>query len=174
MKKTLGYLITVLLCISFVQAQSNEIQTNGKVCGNPSAPCSHNKINFSAEDLSFKLPRTLKWQTDYSSANFYAIILKSRKAISAENVDDKCGGYFSESERGSTQKQFPNNKVFASRFGCEVFGIGYTNVNHDYNILAVYSGETEADAKNFLKTVKAKGYSDANIRKMQVVLSYGD
>jgi hypothetical protein len=176
MREILVCLITVLFCISFALAQSNEIQTNGKVCGNPVVPCSHSKIKFSAEDLSFKLPRTLKWQKNYYSAYFYSIILMSRRAVEDPDGhvgDAECSGYFSESEQSKVQKQFPNNKVFASRFGCGEPGIGYTNVNHDYNILAVYAGETEREAGNFLKTVKAKGYRDANVRKMQVVLGYG-
>ncbi len=41
-------------------------------------------------------------------------------------------------------------------------------------VLAVYAGETQTGANAFLKMVKAKGFSDANIRKMQVVLGFGD
>lgn len=73
-----------------------------------------------------------------------------------------------------SQEVQTNNKIFASRFGCEVLGVGYTNANYDYNFLAIYAGETETEAKSFLKTIKAKDYSDANVRKMQVVLNYGD
>lgn len=165
-------LILFLTVSHFVFSQ--EIQTNGKVCGNPSASCSHSKWKFESNDLSFKLLPNLKWQTNYYSTHFYAVILQSRKAVHASHVDSECGGYFSESERRAAQNLFPNNKVFASRFGCGEPGIGYTNVNYNYNFLAVYAGETEAQAKNFLETVKAKGVSDANIRKMQVVLGYGD
>jgi hypothetical protein len=172
------FICTLILSLTISTfAYSQEVQTNGKVCGSPSAPCSHNKWKFSAEDLSFKLPKTLKWQTNYHSANFYAIILKSQRAV--EDPDGpagaaECSGYFSESERSKIQKSFPANKVFASRFGCGDPATGYTNVNFDYNILAVYAGGTEREAKNFLKIVKAKGYSDANIRRMQVVVGYGD
>ncbi len=178
MKITL-FIICVLIILPVANqfAYSQEVQTNGKVCGNPSAPCSHSKWKFSTEDLSFKLPKTLKWQTNYYSAHFYAIILKSRRAV--EDPDGpagaaECSGYFSENERSKVQKSFSTNKVFASRFGCGDPATGYTNVNYDYNILAVYAGETETEAKSFLKTVKAKGYSDANIKKMQVVVGYGD
>jgi hypothetical protein len=174
MKNHLFICALLLLGAHSQVSYSFQVQTNGGVCGNPSAPCSHTKWKFSANDLSFKLPRTLKWQTNYQSAPFYAVILKSRRAIPARNVDDRCGGYFSENERSMAQRQFPNNKVFTSRFGCEVLGVGYTNVNHNYNLLAVYAGDTERDASTFLRTVKAKGYYDANIRRMQVVLSYGD
>lgn len=177
MTRILLCLITVLICVTFPQAQSNGVQTTGKVCGNPSAPCSHSKWKFQANDISFKLPRTLKWLTNYYSANFYTVILKSKRAVADPDGpagEAECSGYYSESERIKVQKQFPSNKVFASRSGCTDPGIDYTNSNYDYNFLAVYAGETETEAKNFLKTVKAKGYSDANIRKIQVVLGYGD
>lgn len=177
MKKALLCVAVVLFCVASVKTQSSEIQTKGKVCGNPSAPCSHSKWTFEANDLSFKLPRTLQWHKNYYSANFYAIILKSMRAVEdpdGPGGDAECSGYFSESERTAAQQQFSGNKVFASRFGCSITGVAYTNVKSDYNILAVYAGETERDAQNFLKTVKAAGYSDANIRKMQVVLGYGD
>lgn len=177
MKKALLCTAVVLFCVTLVQTQSNEIQTKGKVCGNPSAPCSHSKWTFEANDLSFKLPVTLTWHKNYYSADFYAIILRSQRAVQDPDGPAgaaECSGYFPESERIEAQKQFPGNKVFASRFGCDITGIAYTNVNPDYNILAVYAGESEGEAKSFLKTVKSKGYPDANIRKMQVVLGYGD
>jgi hypothetical protein len=116
-------------------------------------------------------------QKNYYSANFYAIILRSQPAVvdpdgPARAAD--CSGYFSEKERVKAQNQFPGNKVFASRNGCGLGGIAYTNVKDGQNFLAVYAGTTEKQAKKFLRTVKAKGYSDAYSRKMQVVLGYGD
>lgn len=177
MIKVLLCTVVVLFCVTLVQTQSNEIQTKGKVCGNPSTPCSHSKWTFEANDISFKLPQTLQWQKNYYSASFYAIILKSQRAVEDPDGpagDGECSGYFPESERIAAQQQFPNKKVFASRFGCGITGIAYTNVKEGYNFLAVYAGETEIEAKNFLKTVKAAGYSDTNIRKMKVVLGYGD
>ncbi len=177
MRKILLCLVSVLICVTFPQAQSNGVQTNGKVCGNPSAPCLPSERKFQANDISFKLPRTLKWQTYYYSANFYAVILKSKRAVADPDGQEgatECSGYYSESERIKVQKQFPSNKVFTSRSGCVGSGIDYTNYNYDYNFLAVYAGATKNEAKQILKTVKAKGYSDANIRKTQVVFDYGD
>jgi hypothetical protein len=177
MKKALICSVAILFCVMQVLAQSSEIQTKGKVCGNPSAPCSNSTWKFESHDLTFKLPRALKWHRNYYSPNFYAIILGSMQAVEDPDGpagDAECSGYFPESVRIEAQKQFPGNKVFISRFGCDIAGIAYTNVNYDYNILAAYAGETETQAINFLKTVKGKGYPDANVRKMQVVLGYGD
>lgn len=46
-------LIIVLTCHKVSKAQSNEIQTRGKVCPDPSSPCGK---AFGEADLSFKLP----------------------------------------------------------------------------------------------------------------------
>lgn len=166
---TFHILVFVLLCYG----QSNEIQTNGKVCGKIPNSCKDADSN----DLVFKLPAKLTWQKNYYSAFFYAVILKSRPAVNDENVDDdKCRqGYYSEVERLRIQTLFPNNKVFASRNGCYMPQIWYTNANAKYEFVAVYAGETELAAKAFLKTVKSNPeFTDANIRKMKVVLGYGD
>lgn len=89
MKTFLSLIFAMILFFAISQfTYLHEVQTNGKICGNPSATCLYSKRKFSAEDLSFNLPQTTKWQTIYYSANFYAINLKSRKAIPAENIDD--------------------------------------------------------------------------------------
>ncbi len=90
--------------------------------------------------------------------------------------EEKCSqGYYSEDERSRVQDLFPTHKVFASRIGCYMATVWYTNVKNDYEFLAVYAGNTEAEAKIFLKQLKAKKeFPGANIRKMQVVYGYGD
>lgn len=165
----------ISICSVIVGAQSNEIQTNGKVCSDPSSACGK---SFSDEALSFRLPAKLTWQRNYYSASFYAIILKSRAAVvdTSPMEDERCSqGYYSEQERKRIQKLFPSNKVFATRNGCYMPTIWYTNANNNYEFIAVYAGETEAQAKTFLKQVKAKKeFSGANIRKMKVVYGNGD
>lgn len=73
---------------------------------------------------------------------------------------------------------FPTHKVFASRNGCAGYYFGYTNAyegNELKEYIAVYAGNTEAEAKRFLKQVKAiKEFSGSNYRKMQAVFGYGD
>ncbi len=147
------------------------------VCSTPDTPCSTpiGDDFFAPYDLSFNLPNPLKWQTAHNSNHFYAIILKSSKAIYPSNRDDdtKCGGYFSEKERLSVQAMFPYRKVFASRHNCGI--VQYNNVNNQYNFLAVYAGKTSGEANKILKRVKATGhFTDVNIRKMQVVVYYGE
>ena len=186
--------------ISRAQSDEIEIQTKGKICPNPSAPCvkiinkgvktypdgvnaviSKGDNIFEAADLSFKLPAKLTWGRNYYSANFYAIVLKSRPAVIDKNraAESVCSqGYYSEEERKEVQEMFPTNKVFASRNGCAGYYFGYTNAYEGDEIkeyIAVYAGNTEAEAKKFLKRVIAKKeFAGANYRKMQVVLGYGD
>jgi hypothetical protein len=184
----LVFMLTVIFSFpEFSQAQSNEseIQTKGKVCPNPALPCvkkapSVAKV-FEDADLSFRLPAKLTWQRNYHSANFYAIILKSRPAVMDKNraAPSVCSqGYYSEEERKEIQKMFPTHKVFASRNGCAGYELGYTNAyegNENKEFVAVYAGNTEAEAKRFFKKVKAKKeFAGASYRKMQVVLGYGD
>ncbi len=154
----------------------NEIQTHGKVCGNPVRPCPAGRI-FSDADLSFVLPSKLVWQRNYYSATFYAVILKSKTAVEDEGPDtDNCKrGFFSESERRGVQSLFPTRKVFASEYGCYLPKIVYTNTKAEYNFLAVYAGVTASGANAVLTQVKASGqFPRANIRKMRVVFSNGD
>jgi hypothetical protein len=162
--------------VSPVAQGPNEIQTHLKVCPNPSRPCLREHI-FSDNDLTFGLPANLVWQRNYYSESFYAIILKSRPAVIDEdpNSDNCKRGFFPESERRGVQALFPARKVFSSEFGCHMALIAYTNVNFKYNFIAVYAGETQTEAASVLTQVKATGqFQEANIRKMQVVLGYGD
>jgi hypothetical protein len=65
--------------------------------------------------------------------------------------------------------------VFLHRYFCEDFGdnVGYTNVKKSAGFLAVYGGDTAAEARKALTDVKATGrFPDANLRKMQVYVTY--
>lgn len=158
-------------------SQSSEIRTNAKVCANPSMACSYGTNQYPVYALSFQLPKKLEWQKNYYSANFYALILKSISAVVDGGPDTKecLKGCISEAERKRVQAMFPANKVFASRFGCYMEMVWYTNTNSKYNFLAVYAGDTQSEAAQFLVKVKATGqFPSANIRRMQVVLGNGD
>jgi hypothetical protein len=172
-----GVLISLVLGVGRL-GYSDEIHTGGKVCGNPSRPCQSAKWRFENWDLTFILPRELKWLNNYYSADFYAVILKSKPVVPDPDGPAgpaKCSGYFSEVDRVKTQSLFPNQKVFASHFGCGHLTVGYTNVNYDYNFIAVYVGESPAEASSFLARIKTGGrFLGANVRKMQVVIDYGD
>jgi hypothetical protein len=179
MKITLRTFTIILIALTgSLFVYSDEVHTGGKVCADPSRSCVSANWKFKTWDLSFPLPRELKWQSNYYSADFYAVILTSKPAVPDPDGpagSAECSGNFSERERLQTQLLFPNHKVFASRFGCGHMTVGCTNVNYNYNFLAVYAGETLSAANSFLAGVKAtRKFQSANIRKMQVVIDYGD
>ena len=154
----------------------HEIQTNGTICAAPSAPCI-SPYKFRDNDLSFQLPQQLVWQNNYYSAPFYAVILKSRPAVSDHGPDTaNCGqGLIPEDARERIQTLFPAKKVFTSTFGCYMTPVAYLNTNNAYNFVAVYAGESVTEAQSLLAEIRALGrFQGANVRKMQVVLQYGD
>jgi hypothetical protein len=166
-----GFLGVLFLSWALASHAGTGIQTGEKVCSNPAAPCRPDSYVFQPYELSVNLPRELAWMTAHYSLPFYAILLRSVKAIPAEDPTDECRGYISEQERLKVQARFPQRKVFASRNGCFDPGmVWYTNVTSKYNFLAVYGGETLEEAQQFLKQVQEKGFHDATIRKMQVVV----
>jgi hypothetical protein len=166
-----GFFSILLLSWAIAIHAETGIQTGQRVCPNPAAPCRPDSYVFQPYELSVNLPKELAWMTAHYSLPFYAILLRSVKAIPAEDPTNECGGYISEQERLKVQAKFPQRKVFASRNGC--FGPGmvwYTNVNPKFNFLAIYGGETFEEAQQLLKQVREKGFHDATIRKMQVVV----
>lgn len=53
--------------------------------------------------------------------------------------------------------------------------VGYTNVNYKRPFSGLVAGETQSTANSLMSGVKATGKLQmANIRKMQVVIDYGD
>lgn len=173
----------IFYAVAAVLAASPMVETQGQrkasqkalydVCGNPGLACKTSG-GFGEEDLPIKISGELDWMGEYKSKPFFAIILQSRKVIRKSHPaedDYVCAGQFSAGERANVQKHFPDNRVFSSAFGCYHFEHLYTNVNQDYNFLAVYGGTTRAAATVVLKQVKAlREFPDANIRRIQAVL----
>ncbi len=169
--------IFLLMTTIGIGLSQGSVQTGAAVCSQPDAICPTGGERFDPWDLAFPLPKNLKWQTTYYSAPFFAILLKSVKAEPDDGPgsDKPCAGYIREDERQRVQRLFQDRKVFASRYGCSEFLTGYTNVNAEYNFLAVYGGKTQAEAEKMLARVRATGqFPDANIRKMQALYDNGD
>lgn len=156
-------------------AQAKEIQTHGKICANPAQACTSAAYQFQAHELSFQLPEKLEWQSGHYSAEFYAVILRSMKAIPVQDThgDEVCKGFVDESERLAMQAKFPDYKVFTSRNGCPSM-VYYKGTNDKYNFIAVYAGADKAQATKVLELAKQVGGKDVNLRKMQVVVDSGD
>jgi hypothetical protein len=166
----------IAFCILFVAVfvVTGRAQTY-EACGDPTDRCS-TSFRFEPFDFPFKVRGELEPFGEYRSAEFYVVVLKSRRTLpdpDGLSGPKECSGHFAESDRRKVQAIFPSNKVFTSKFGCDHFQVSYTNVNGDYNFMAVYAGENETEANSFLRQVKGKAaFPGANVRKMQVVLCY--
>lgn len=137
------------------------IQAQGKVCAHPEHPCG----DFEDNELSFKITKKFNFDRQRDkSAPFYAIILKSAELCHIPAED-----------RLKAQALFPKNKVFVHQYMCQDFhdNVTYTNINPKFGFLAVYAGDTPAEARKMLTQVKSAGqFPSANIRRMQVVQVY--
>jgi hypothetical protein len=136
------------------------VLTQGKVCPDPARPCD----KFKPNELSFTIAQPFTFDRGRDkSLPFYAVILKSGPL---------CG--IRDAERIQAQQSFPGAKVFIHRYFCEEFGdkVTYSNVDARRGFVAVYAGETEADAKRTLAKALAAGYRDANYRRMEVIVVY--
>src|SRR5262245_55040 len=143
-------------------AVAKKTVTQGEVCPDPQKPCLDAE-RFKPNELSFRIAKKFDFDRGQDrSQPFYAAILKR---------GERCN--IPEAERAAAQARFPDRKVFLHRYFCEDFGdkVTYTNVNRKAGFIAVYAGKTEADAKAFLAEAKAH-YPDANLRRMQVVITY--
>lgn len=141
-------------------------QTPLKVCPDPAAPCKSRHKKFETYDLPFTLPKTIKPNVTYQSSPFFAVILKNW-------ADSDCdGGEYStaiEKFRAQAQKLFPDRKAFADNMCPDMGALGYA-INGKNNVgafVAVYAGETQAEADGVLAKVKEK-YKGAKVARMRV------
>lgn len=144
------------------QAVAKKTVTQGEVCPDPQKPCVDVE-RFKPNELSFRIAKKFDFDRGQDrSQPFYAVILKSGELCKLPDA-----------ERVAAQAQFPARKVFLHRYFCEDFGdkVTYGNVNRKAGFIAAYAGKTEAEAKAFLAEAQAR-YPDANLRRMQVVITY--
>lgn len=151
--------------------QVSQPQRNA-VCPDPEKPCRHKGKEFADWELSFRLPAKIAPNKTYSSAPFYAVLLKTYKS-----VEDCDGGEYIEAienERKEFQNAQPDRKVFAS-YGCP----NMVAVNYDFygrwdankesvlidNFIAVYAGETEEEAEVLRRSVRDE-YPKAVVKRM--------
>nr|AIA13413.1 Unknown Function [uncultured bacterium] len=152
--------------IAAVMTSAIVAQTPLKVCPDPASPCKSKHKKFETYDLPFTLPKTIKPNVTYQSSPFFAVILKNW-------ADSDCdGGEYStaiERFRVQAQKLFPGRKAFADNMCPDMGALGYV-INgkpHVGAFVAVYAGETQADADEFLAKAKEK-YKAAKVAKMRV------
>ena len=139
-------------------AQRRRPAKHASVCGNPTVSCK-TAVTFQPNDLPFRVPKNA---VIYDTELFYAVILKS-----VGRSEQDCDVFVPESERLTTQRLFPDRKVFASRCA-DPETLFYTGMNSKHQFMAVYAGSTPAEANRMLQTVRATGkFPSANIRRMR-------
>jgi hypothetical protein len=166
---------------SKVEFNSSENQTNKKtvtkqtqsntVCPDPEKPCKHRQKEFANWELSFKLPAKIVANKTYSSAPFYAILLKTYE------LEDCDGGEYMEAvekERKKEQALQIRRKVFAFYSCPNMDAVGYEfeglwdkkreNILIP-NFLAIYAGETKEEAEQ-LRRQMLENYPKAAVKKM--------
>jgi len=169
------YLRFAVIIFLFVLASSIQAQNTYPVCGNPRQPCQHKDKEFAPYELSFRLPARLRKNTDYKSAPFYAVVLKTFKDF--EPGGDGCdGGEFStaiETQRKEVQKLFPNAKVFASYQCPDMGAVEYVSGGKTLNdtFLAIYGGTTQVEAQQVLEKARAR-YPGATLKRMQALYDW--
>jgi len=156
-------------------ALSIQAQTGYPICGNPRTPCQHKDKEFAPYELSFRMPARLRKNTDYKSAPFYAVVLKSYKDFEAggEGCD---GGEFStaiETERKQAQKIFPDRKAFAGYQCPDMAAVQYLSGRKtlDDTFLAVYGGTSQAEAQQVLDKARDRSPA-ATLKRMQALYNW--
>jgi hypothetical protein len=160
----------ILLVASLLLALPSTLiaQTRGgAVCYQPTVQCSAS-YSFAPYQLPFTIGEKLEFGKTYRSEEFYAIVLKSVKA-----VEDPDCSFVTEAERLEAQKLWPSRKVFASHLNCPEELILYENIDRNFNFLAVYAGKTLKEAQRVLTQIKAHpSYSQVYLKRMRVILEY--
>lgn len=142
-----------------------------EVCPDPRAPCHSAARRFAAYELPFRLPARLRKGKTYSSAPFYAVIIKTYD-------DEACDadGYTTsiERERLRIQKNYPDRKVFGSYNCPDMDAVDYSFSGKldaagervlIATFIAVYVGGSPAEAKEFLTYVRTV-YPEAVLKRM--------
>jgi hypothetical protein len=152
--------------VAGIIATATGAQTPLKVCPDPVAPCQSKHKTFEKYELPFTLPKVIKPNVDYTSAAFYAVVLKN---FSEPECDQ--GEYSTDVERfrRDAQRVFQGRKVFADNQCPDMGAVAYT-LNGKPNagaFVAVYAGATQAEAGQVLAKAREK-YPNARQVRMQV------
>ena len=166
---------------SKIEFDSSESQTNKKtqaktavsnaVCPDPGKPCKHRQKEFAEWELSFKIPAKIVANKTYSSAPFYAVLLKTYE------LEDCDGGEYMEAvekERKELQNLQLERKVFTFYSCPNMDAVGYEfeglwDKNRESilipNFLAIYAGETKEEAETLRKQMLSE-YPKATVKRM--------
>jgi len=152
MRNTIPFALCLLLLLLAQDAFSQKAKIVSRVCGDPSAACAK-RAAFKYEDIPFSFVENAAVA---ETAEFYAVIVKSAKL--AENAD--CEKTPEDFDIESYQFNFLKNKVFVARGCYSIQNNYYTKIGDNVIALAIFAGNTKAEADAFLK--KVKGISHLN------------
>jgi hypothetical protein len=142
-----------------------------EVCPDPKNPCASREKTFAPFELSFQLPGKLVRGKTYESRPFYAVVIKTFADESCD-ADDHTASI--ENERKKIQQAYPYNKVFASYSCPNLDAVDYSFAGKldstgervlIMTFIAVYAGNSDAKAKEFLGYVRTV-YPDATLKRM--------
>jgi hypothetical protein len=165
-------LLSIVLAFPTFLGAMVQAQEQVAVCPDPAKPCTSAAKTFAPYELTFQLPDKLEPNKDYKTHPFQAVILKTFPKF--EPGGNECdGGEFStkiEKQRAQLQKLFPDRKVFAAHQCPDMGAVLYevTGKPYDQFFIAVYGGETKAEAKRVLAQIRGK-LSRPSIKQMQAV-----
>jgi hypothetical protein len=153
------------------RAAVTSVPAGAEVCPDPRTPCHSAARKFAANELPFHLPAQLRKGRTYSSAPFYAVIIKTYE-------DEACDadGYTSsiERERLRLQKIYPTRKVFGAYNCPDLDAVSYSFPGRldaggervlVATFIAVFAGNSAAEAKEFLTYVRTT-FSEAVLKRM--------
>lgn len=161
MKKNLLHLVEIFFVAVVALASAGGAQAQTRVCPDPSHPCAKDRIED--HDISLSLPKRVVPNRDYKSAPFYAVILRRIR------IEGDCATEDFDPERLRVQKLFPTHKVFFEVECPDMGAASYAEVGGKSltDFMAVYAGQTSAEAAAFLKTVQAtKKFPQARVARM--------
>ncbi len=149
---------------------------NNVVCGRVTEPCTPTALHvFAANELPFN-PEVQGNPQSADSLPLFAVILETQTStpddadpMSGKPPTRPCGGFFPEVDRLDAQQHFGDKRVFASRHGCGDSRVVYAGISPTENVLAVFAGDTEAEARATLEAAKTR-WSTAKLVRTHVRL----
>jgi hypothetical protein len=158
-----------LLLLIGLSGYMGAARADGDACGNAKAPCRHPLKKFAPYEISFRLPQTIKPNTDYKSTPFYAVVLWSRPISEDDACDAGQASRKLETERHAVQVKFPTRKVFAGQQCPDMDAVSYIvdGKTSSARLLAIYGG-TEQEARAVLAKAKPR-YPEARVQRVQAV-----
>jgi hypothetical protein len=142
-------------------------QIRGAPCGDPTVACT-TRFKFMDSEMPFEVADSpLVPNRSYESKFFYAVVLKELPANGAGSCNT-----VPEAERLEAQLLFPTRKVFTTQHYCDGEREAMTGIPTRDNVMGLYAGATEDEAKAILgEVLRLKKFKGAHIVPTNIVLA---